>query len=100
AARVLRPGGRVVMCEPYVGPLSFPVYRYFHEEPVDMGADPLAPDAAPSGAPAEAARDPFDSNQAIPTLLFARGRGRAAFARDFPALAVRRVERLAGPSYP
>jgi SAM-dependent methyltransferase len=88
ATRVLRPGGRVVLCEPYVGPLSYPVYKLFHEEPIDTRADPLA---------ARDARDPFDSNQAIPTLLF--GRGRAAFERAFPALEVRAVEHLAGPSY-
>jgi SAM-dependent methyltransferase len=91
ATRVLRPGGRVVLCEPYIGPLSYPVYKLLHEEPVDMSADPLAPARRDPG-------DPFDSNQAVPTVLF--GRGRAAFAREFPALAVRSVERLAGPSYP
>jgi SAM-dependent methyltransferase len=91
AVRALRPGGRVVMCEPYIGPLSYPVYKFLHEEPVDMRADPLAP----------AARDdPFDSNQAVPTLLFGRARGHAAFAREFPALEVRALERLAGLSYP
>lgn len=97
ATRALRSGGRVVLCEPYVGALSYPVYRFFHEESVDMGADPLAP---AEGSPhAGDGRDPFDSNQAVPTLLFARPSGRAAFAREFPALAIRDVERLAGPSY-
>jgi SAM-dependent methyltransferase len=91
AVRALKPGGRVVMCEPYIGPLSYPVYKFLHEEPVRMFDDPLAPAAD--------ARDPFDSNQAIPTLLFARRRPHDAFAREFPALAVRSVERLAGPSY-
>jgi SAM-dependent methyltransferase len=93
AARALRPGGRLVMCEPYIGPLSYPVYKLLHEEPVDLAADPL-------GDARRDARDPFDSNQAIPTTLFARARGRDAFARAFPALDVLRVERLAGPSYP
>jgi SAM-dependent methyltransferase len=91
AGRVLKPGGRLVMCEPFIGPLSYPVYKLLHEEPVDLLADPLA---------ARDARDPFDSNQAIPTTLFARARGRAAFAAAFPALEVCAVERLAGPSYP
>src|SRR5262249_47420449 len=81
AARPPPPGGRLVMCEPYIGPLSYPVYKLLHEEPVDLGADPLA-DARRD------ARDPFDSNQAIPTTLFARSRGRQAFARAFPALDV------------
>jgi SAM-dependent methyltransferase len=100
ATRVLRPGGRVVLCEPYIGPLSYPVYKLGHEEPVVMGADPLAPVAVRAAGPAGVARDPFDSNQAIPTLLFDRARGRAAFARAFPALAVCGVDHLAGLSYP
>src|SRR5215831_7516816 len=66
ATRVLRPGGRVVMCEPYVGPLSYPVYKFLHEELLDMGVDPLAEE------PEESVRDPFASNQAIPTVLFGR----------------------------
>jgi len=94
AARALPPGGRVVMCEPYLSPLSFPVYRFLHEEPVDTRADPLADQQS------AAARDPFDSNQAIPTLLFDRRRGSAAFEQAFPSLRVRHVELLAGPSYP
>jgi SAM-dependent methyltransferase len=95
AARALRPGGRIVMCEPYVSPLSYPVYKFLHDEPLALGVDPLAP-AAP--ATSDDTRDPFDSNQAIPSLLF--GRGRPAFAQAFPALAVRKVARLSGPSYP
>jgi SAM-dependent methyltransferase len=91
AIRVLRPGGRLVMCEPYIGPLSYPVYKLFHEEPVDLGVDPLADQVGAT------ARDPFDSNQAIPTLLF--GRARSAFERDFPSLVIGKVEHLAGPSY-
>jgi len=92
AMRVLRPGGRVVMCEPYIGPLSYPVYKFLHEESLDMGVDPLRDE--PEGT----ARDPFASNQAIPTLLF--GRKLAAFRRAFPALTLKRLEYLAGPSYP
>lgn len=99
ALRVLAPGGRVVMCEPYLSPLSFPVYRFLHEEPVVLGVDPLA---VQSGAPRAggAEKDPFDSNQAIPTLLFARPRGRRAFADRFPRFEIGAVERLAGPAYP
>jgi SAM-dependent methyltransferase len=91
ATRVLAPGGRIVLCEPYVSPLSYPIYRWFHEEPLDMKVDPLATHGADD-------RDPFDSNQAIPTLMF--GRARAAFAAAFPSLRLARVEHLAGPSYP
>jgi SAM-dependent methyltransferase len=92
AVRVLRPGGgRLVWCEPYVSPLSFPIYRFFHEERCDLSVDPLG-DVAHSGD------DPFDGNQAIPSLLL--GRYRADLERRFPALRVAEVRRLAGPSYP
>lgn len=95
AARVLKPTGRIVMCEPYISPASYPVYKFLHEEPVEMFIDPLEP-AGPGGA--SDGRDPFDSNQAIPTVLFGRARG--AFAREFPMFQVRSVQRLAGLSYP
>ena len=101
AARVLRPGGRLVMCEPLISPLSYPVYKFLHEEPVDMAVDPLGMAAegdAGGGGGADDDRDPFDSNQAIPTVLF--GRRRSAFTRAFPSLRIVSVERLAGPSYP
>jgi SAM-dependent methyltransferase len=104
ALRVLAPGGRVVMCEPYLSPLSFPVYRFLHEEPVVLGVDPLAVQAGSSQPGGEnqpgGEKDPFDSNQAIPTLLFARPRGRAAFSARFPQFLLGEVERFAGPAYP
>ena len=59
-----------------------------------MGVDPFA------AAGPDAEQDPFDSNQAIPTLMFGRATGRARFAELFPALALVSTERLAGPSYP
>jgi SAM-dependent methyltransferase len=92
AVRVLRPGGRIVLCEPYISPLSLVVYRLFHEEPVDMRAQPLAEHGALD-------KDPFASNQAIPTLL-CRKAGQRELERSFPALKIVRFERLAGLSYP
>jgi hypothetical protein len=67
---VLRPGGRVVMVEPAITPGSSAFYRLVHHEPVRMAADPLT-----SGAP-DPKRDPYDSNQAIPTLIATRDRDR------------------------
>jgi SAM-dependent methyltransferase len=90
AVRVLRPGGRIVMCEPYVSPVSRVVYGLFHEERLDFRADPLG-DARARGA------DPFDGNQAVPTTLFFKRR--ADLERRFPALRVLSVERLAGLAY-
>jgi SAM-dependent methyltransferase len=89
AERVLRGGGRLVACEPYVSPLSYPIYRFLHEERLELKVDPLAEGAA---------GDPFDANQAIPTLLFERRPDE--LARRFPSLRLRSFERLAGPAYP
>ena len=50
AARLLRPGGRLALIEPGITPLSGPVYRLLHEEPVDMAADPLLREAVAAQA--------------------------------------------------
>ncbi|HEY0711427.1 MAG TPA: class I SAM-dependent methyltransferase [Polyangia bacterium] len=91
AARVLVRGGRLVLCEPFVSPLSYPIYRFFHEERCDLGVDPLG-DARTSGS------DPFDGNQAIPSLLL--GKHRRTLVQRFPELEIVEVVQLAGPSYP
>jgi SAM-dependent methyltransferase len=70
AARTLEPGGRIVVCEPAMTPVGFLFYRFLHPEPVRLEEDPLA------SGPLSRDRDPYDSNQAIPWLLFGRERGR------------------------
>jgi SAM-dependent methyltransferase len=94
AERVLRPGGRIVLLEPYISPLSRLVYGLFHPELVDMSVDPLVIIPRQSSEP----KDPFLSNQATPTLIFCRSGGQK-FAQMFPRLAVTHIERLAGPAY-
>jgi SAM-dependent methyltransferase len=68
AARVLRPGGRVIMIEPAITWGSSLFYRTLHHEPVRTSDDPLV-----EGGP-DPRRDPYHSNQAIPTLLATRYR--------------------------
>jgi SAM-dependent methyltransferase len=92
AARVLRPGGRVLMVEPAITLGSSLFYRLFHHEPVRTSADVLA-----DGAP-DPRRDPYASSQAIPTLLATRDRER--FHRLFPALRIASVQWFALAAYP
>ena len=92
ASRVLAPGGRLVMCEPYVSPLSFPIYRFLHEERCDFGVDPYGERPRPDGG------DPFDGNQAVPTMLLMKGQDE--LLRRFPSLRLVELSRLAGPAYP
>jgi SAM-dependent methyltransferase len=70
AMRTLEPGGRIVMIEPAITLGSSLFYRLIHHEPVRMSADPLI-----DGEP-DPHRDPYDSNQAIPTLLATRYKAR------------------------
>ncbi len=90
AARVLAPGGRLIMVEPAMTAFSLPLYRLLHEEPVDMAADPLVQDAGRTG--------PFDANQAVPTLLF--GRHRRRLEQEFPQFQVTALEHFALWAYP
>ncbi len=69
ADRTLAPGGRIVMLEPYVSPMSWPAWRYMHHENIDMSARPTT--NRPT-AKTETRKDPWDANTAIPTLLFWR----------------------------
>jgi SAM-dependent methyltransferase len=92
AARVLRSGGRLIACEPAITPLSGVFYRRFHDEPVNMSADPL------KLADEADAKDPYDSNQAIPTLL--TGRYRDACRRTVPALTLQQLDYFSFLAYP
>ena len=92
AARVLRPGGRVLMVEPAITYGSTLFYRFFHHEPVRTSAEALA-----EGAP-NPRRDPYDSNQAIPTILVTRERAR--FHAHFPDLRIVRVVWFGLAAYP
>lgn len=94
AARVLRPGGTLAMIEPGMSAVSTPFYDRFHQEPVDMTANPFEP-VLTSGP-----RDPFDSNQAIPTLLLRNQENRAELARRVPELSLKHIEWLSLLAYP
>ncbi len=65
AARVLKPGGRLAMVEPWITPPSWVLYRFFHHEECRLGVDV----ARPFGSDPKAA---LDGNAAIPYLFLAR----------------------------
>lgn len=66
AQRILSPGGRLILVEPWVTPFSYLIYRYLHQEGCDLSARPWnSDDAQPPGG-----KKAFEGNPAIPYLLF------------------------------
>jgi SAM-dependent methyltransferase len=94
ASRVLRRGGRIAMIEPAMTTLARRFYDRYHDEPVDMQADPFAPVVINPD------RDPFDANQAIPSLLFGAEPARRRLEQAIPSLGVRSVDWLSLLAYP
>jgi len=77
ASRCVRPGGAIVMVEPWVTSWSTFVYTRLHHEPFQAAAEHWE---FPSRGPLSGA------NGALPWILFERDR--AAFAREFPQWSV------------
>jgi SAM-dependent methyltransferase len=65
-ARVLRPGGHLVMIEPWLGLAGRVVYRWLHHEDCDATVSPERPWSG-------GAKDPMSGNAALPDLFFRRG---------------------------
>ncbi|MDP6087792.1 MAG: methyltransferase domain-containing protein [Nitrospinota bacterium] len=91
AGRVLSPGGRVVMIEPYISAFSYLIYHFVHDEPTRMKGDPFFVDPALS-------ERPFDGNQALPTLVFWRFAER--FRQRWPIFSIRFKELFSILLYP
>lgn len=89
--RTLAAGGRLLLIEPYCSPVSAPLYRGFHQERTDTSADPFAVDP-------EIAQAAFESNQALPTLVFYQRL--AELHRRWPALRLVERRRFAFFLYP
>jgi SAM-dependent methyltransferase len=78
-ARVLKPGGRVCLIEPYAGPLSRRLIRPLHHEPWDEQGGWSLPASGPlTGA-----------NMALPSIIFVRDR--AKYDAEFRELPVDRL---------
>ena len=63
AYRVLKKGGRIIMLEPFPSPFSLMIYKRFHPEPFIFETDYFNMSGLSD-------KDPWDSNQAIPYLIF------------------------------
>jgi SAM-dependent methyltransferase len=94
AARLLKPGGRLAMIEPAMTAVARRFYHHCHEEPVEMDVDPFA------RVVIDPNRDPFDANQAIPTLLFSTPAACSRVEKVVPSLRVRNVDWLSLFAYP
>ncbi|HEY6548236.1 MAG TPA: methyltransferase domain-containing protein [Vicinamibacteria bacterium] len=62
-ARVLRPGGRLALVEPWVSPFSYPIYRFLHQEGCTLGLDPWLPFGETPG------KDAFEGDAAVASGL-------------------------------
>jgi len=83
--RVLRAKGRAIMMEPYVSWLSFPVYRFLHAEGMEWDTDPFLDQSSER-------KEPFEGNQAVPTLIFQKQKEK--FLETCPRLRIIRQETM------
>jgi SAM-dependent methyltransferase len=87
-ARVLRPGGRLILIEPWITPFSRLVYTYFHQEGCEMSLTPWSDSGTGFGEHKRA----FDGNAAIPYLLITKGQ--QILEQTIPDLKLILVERF------
>jgi len=90
--RILNNGGRLVIMDPYISWMSWPVYHFLHPEPVDFSQDPF------KGVSPDPQRKPFDSNQAMAKLIFEKGLKR--FLNLYPGMALLKRKYCAFFAYP
>jgi len=83
AARILRPGGRLLFIEPFITPVSYAGYRILHHEGMDLRRYHAR------GEPGEIApgKDPWEGNLAMANLVFQRDLRR--WGELQPSLAIR-----------
>lgn len=80
AQRCIKPGGRLVLVEPWPTPISSLIYKFAHHEPFDANAKDWHFD---STSPL------FSANGAMPWIVF--DRDKEAFQRRFPKLHIKSI---------
>lgn len=83
----LQPGGRLIIVDPYWGPLASVIYSVFHREPFW----PLSLRWDFNN------HNPWASNQALAWIVFRRGSKQ--FSKMFPSLVVKSIQPFSGLSY-
>jgi SAM-dependent methyltransferase len=86
AIRVLQPGGRLAMLEPWITPCSYLLYRFLHDEECRLGVNLAHPFD-------DVSKRAFDGNAAIPLALLKHFK-----ARPYP-LTLIRAETFVGLPY-
>ena len=92
AERVLRPKGKIILMEPYISWASFFIYQFLHSEGMVWDTDPFQKRSSARK------KNPFSGNQAIPTLIFEKYRGK--FSEKFSRLKIIREEKMDFVVYP
>jgi len=81
--RVLKPGGRLVILDVFLSPLSWPVFRFLHPEPASLSIRPLD---QPQDEPLINDHDPWSSDQGVARAIFWKQTAR--FIKLFPELSI------------
>ena len=87
ASRILVPGGRLILIEPWITPFSYILFRFLHQERCDLSETPWMERGSAEGREKMA----FDGNQAIPYLLFGPRR-RSNTLNSLPGLKLAALE--------
>lgn len=86
ASRILHPGGRIAMIEPWITVPSYLLYRYFHHEACSLAVDVRRPFG-------DSDKKAFDGNAAIPFKLLNQ------FSPGVPSLRLIQAEPFLGLPY-
>ncbi len=70
AHRVLQIGGKLILLEPFVSPLSYLIYKYLHEESFSFKENPFISESFNQTKKPSTSTAPYTGNQAISRILW------------------------------